>query len=135
MSEGNFAGTRDGAAADQAGIGNGVVRRAERAHADEPGAGIEHAGNTVNLGGLQRLFKGKGRQDRRHALGEHGLAGTGRADHQDVVAAGAGDFQSALGGLLSTNVFEVDGVSAATSLSKASLSACSGRMPLPVFTK
>ena len=40
----DFAGPRDDAAADQAGIGDGVVRRAERARADQPGAGVQHAG-------------------------------------------------------------------------------------------
>ena len=49
-----------------------------------------------------------GRQDGGHALGEHGLAGAGRADHEDVVASGAGDLDGALGGLLAANVFEID---------------------------
>jgi hypothetical protein len=33
----------------------------------------------VNLGGLEGLFKAQGREDRRQPLGEHGLAGSGRA--------------------------------------------------------
>ena len=102
-----------GAAADQSGVGNGVVRGERKGRTPhQSGAGIEHAGDAVNLGGLQRFFKGEGRQDGRHAFGEHGLAGAWRADHQDVVAAGAGDFERALGGLLAANVFEVDDVSA-----------------------
>ena len=100
-------GPRNHAAADQAGVGDGVVRRTKRPHADQSGAGIEHAGDAVNLGGLERFFEGERRQDRRHALGEHGLARTGRPDHQDVVAAGAGHFERALGRLLAANVFEV----------------------------
>ena len=63
----------------------------------------------MNFGGLQCLFESKGRKDRRHALGQHGFAGAGRADHQNVVAAGRGHFQRALGGLLSAHIFEVDG--------------------------
>src|ERR1700722_2808293 len=69
---------------------------------------IEYTGYAVNLCRLQGFFEGKWRQDRRHALGQHGLAGAGRTDHEDVVASGAGDFDGALGGLLSANVFEVD---------------------------
>ncbi len=52
--------------------------------------------------------KGERRKDRGQPLGEHGLAGAGRADHEDVVAAGGGDFEGALGGLLSAHIFEVD---------------------------
>ena len=42
-------------------------------------------------------------------LGQHGFAGAGRADHEDVVAAGGGYLQSALGSLLAANIFEVEG--------------------------
>ena len=57
----NFAGARNDAAADQPGVGDGVVRRAERALRHQPGRGIEHAGDGMNLGGLERLFKGERR--------------------------------------------------------------------------
>jgi hypothetical protein len=43
-----------------------------------------------------------------HALGQHGFAGAWRANYEDVVATGAGDFDGALGGLLAADVFEVD---------------------------
>ena len=46
---------------------------------------------------------------RGNALGEHGFAGAGRADHQDVVTAGSGDFEGTLGGLLAAHVGEVEG--------------------------
>jgi hypothetical protein len=36
------------------------VGRTERADADQSGASIEHAGNTVNLGGLEGLFEREG---------------------------------------------------------------------------
>ena len=108
VGERNFAGARDDAAADQSGVGDGVVRRAVGAGSDQAGALVEDSGDAVNLGGLERFFEGERRQDRGHALGEHGLAGAGRADHEDVVASGAGDFDGALGGLLSADVFEVD---------------------------
>ena len=108
VSQRHFAGTRHRAAADQASIRNGVVRRAKRADAYQSGTGIEHAGHAVDLGGLQRFFKAEWRQDGGHALGQHGFARTGWTDHQDVVAAGAGDFQRTLGGLLAAHILEVD---------------------------
>ena len=80
--------------------------RTERADADQSGAGIEHAGNTVNLGGLEGLFEREGGQDRGHALGQHGFARAWRADHQDVTS-GAGNLQRALGRVLATHVLEV----------------------------
>ena len=109
MGERDFAGAGDDAAADEAGVGDGVVRRAEGAVRDEAAVGIEHAGDGVDLGGLEGFFEAQRREDGRQALGEHGFAGAGRADHQDVVASGGGDFERALGDVLAANVFEVEG--------------------------
>ena len=109
VSEGNFAGTGNDAAADESGVGDGVVRRAEGTLGNEAGRGIEHSGDGVDLGGLERFFKSERRKDRRQTFGEHRLAGAGRADHENVVAAGGGDLECTLGGLLTANVFEVDG--------------------------
>jgi hypothetical protein len=106
--ERDFAGPRDRAAANQSGIGDGVVRRAIRAPADQAAAGIKNSGDTVNLRRLQGFFKRERRQNRGHALGEHGFAGTGRPNHQYVVASGTGNFDGTLGGLLAANVFEVN---------------------------
>ena len=104
----DFAGTRHaGAAADQAGVGDGVVRRAERALVQQSGARPERAGDAVDFGGFDGLFEGEGRQDAGEALGEHGLAGAGRADHQDVVDSGGGDFEGALGHGLAAHVAEI----------------------------
>ena len=74
-----------------------------------PGRGVEHAGDGVDLGGFERLLEGERREDRGQPLGQHGLAGAGRADHEDVVAAGRGHFERALGGLLAAHIVEVDG--------------------------
>ena len=52
-----------GAAADEPGVGDGVVRRPERSPAQEPLAGLEQPHDAVNLGGLQGLFLVQGRQD------------------------------------------------------------------------
>ena len=52
-----------------------------------------------------------GRVERREQAGqarrEHRLAGAGRADQQEVVAAGRGDLEGALGGLLALDVGEL----------------------------
>src|ERR1700733_1633111 len=86
------------------------MRRAKGALRDEGGLGVEDAGDGVDLGGLQRFFEAEGREDGGQALGEHGLAGTGRTDHEDVVTAGCGHFEGALGGMLAAHVGEIQRV-------------------------
>jgi hypothetical protein len=76
----DLAGTRDGSASNESSVGNGVVRRTERAHSSQSSTSIEHAGNTVNLSGLEGLFEREGRQDRGHAFGQHSLTGTWGTD-------------------------------------------------------
>ena len=109
VGERDFAGAGNGAAADEAGVGDGVVRGAEGALGDESGFGVEDAGDGMDLGGLEGFVEAERREDRGEPAGEHGFAGAGRADHQDVVAAGGGDFEGALGGLLAADVGEVEG--------------------------
>src|SRR5208337_5319650 len=43
----------------------------------------------------------------RHPFRQHGFSRSWRPDHQNVVTAGTGDFERALGGLLAANVFEI----------------------------
>jgi len=105
-----FAWTGDGSATDQSGIGDGVMRRAERTDADQSGAGIEYSGDAMDLRGFEGFFKTKRGKNRGHAFGQHGLARARGADHEDVVAAGAGDLESTLGGLLAADVLEVDDI-------------------------
>ena len=107
VGEGDFAGARDHASADEAGVGYGVVGGAEGAVGDEAFVAVEDAGDGVDLGGLEGFFEAQRGEDGREALGEHGFAGAGRADHEDVVAAGGGDFQGALGDVLAADVAEV----------------------------
>ena len=76
-------------------------------HRHQARAWIEHAGDAMNLGRLQRFFEGQRRHDGGHALGQHGLAAARRSDHQDVVPAGAGDLDRALGRVLSAHIFEI----------------------------
>src|SRR5450631_1241554 len=106
--ERNFARARYDASADQAGIGDGVMRRAIRARSDQAGTLVEDSGYTVNFGRFERFFKCKRRQNCRHELGQHGLARAGGADHENVVTYGAGDLDGAFGGLLAAHVFEVN---------------------------
>ena len=64
----DFAGPRHArAAADQPGIGDGVMRRAERPLAQQARAARQHAGDAVDLGGLDGFGKGQRRQDARPA--------------------------------------------------------------------
>src|SRR5690242_14050129 len=110
VAEGDFAGTRDGSAADESGIADGVMRRAKRASADEAAAVFKDSGNAVDTGGFDGFLEGHGRKNGGDALGKHGFAGAGRSDEKDVVAAGAGDFEGALCGLLAVNVAKIDAV-------------------------
>ena len=92
----HFTGLGDRTAADEAVRRNGVVRAAEGPFGHHPVL-AEEAGYGVNLGHLQRFLQIHRRQNGRQALGQHGLARPGRADHEDVVAAGGGDFEGPLG--------------------------------------
>ena len=51
VSEGDLAGARDGASADESRVGDGVVRDAEGTNADQAGSGIENSGHAVDLRG------------------------------------------------------------------------------------
>jgi len=77
----DFAGTGHDAAADEAGVGDGVMRGAERPLSHEALRGIEYAGDRVNLGGLESFFEAKRSEDGWQPLGEHCFAGAGRTDH------------------------------------------------------
>ena len=74
-----------GAAADQAGVADGVVRGAERPHGHQGLARLQQAHDTVDARGLQALGGSQWRQNRRQPLGQQGLAGSGRANHQDIM--------------------------------------------------
>jgi len=84
------------------------MRGAIRARSYQARARIENTCDGVDFRRLESLFKGEWRQDCGHALGEHRLAGTGWPDHQDIVTTSAGDLDGTLGGLLSTNILEID---------------------------
>ena len=83
-----------------------VMRITERPGAAD-GAAFQCAGQRLHHGNLQRFARVQRRQQRRQPLRQHGLAGTGRPDHQQVVAAGSGDLQRALGRFLALHVAQV----------------------------
>src|SRR3954470_3511210 len=76
---------------------------------DQPLFPIENASDGVNFSCLQRFLEPKRGKDRRQPLCQHCLAGTRRADHQDVMSTCCCDLKSALGYVLSANVLEVEG--------------------------
>ena len=53
VGEGDFAGTGNGAAADETRVGDGVVRGAEGALGDESGFGVEDTGDGMDFRGLE----------------------------------------------------------------------------------
>ena len=84
------------------------MRGAERPPGDEP-LRARHAGrHRVDLGRGERLGLVERRQDPRQALREHRLAGAGRPEEEQVVAARGRDLERALGVLLAGDVGEVE---------------------------
>ncbi len=82
------------------------MRRAKWPRGDNRLA-VECTHDAMNFCRLQRLSKGEIGENRRQALCQHGFSRTGRADEDDVMAAGGGDFESALDVLLPFDVVEV----------------------------
>ena len=74
-----------------------VVRRAERAGADETGGG-RGAGGRVDLGDFQRRVERERREDRREAAREHRLADARRPDVEEMVRSRGRDGEGVAGG-------------------------------------
>jgi len=108
MGQTHFARRRNGGAAEQADVGNGVVRRAKGPRGDEGLFAAQHSGNAVDLGALDRFLDRHRRDDGGDAFRQHRFPGSGRADHEQVVAAGDGHFDCALHVSLPFHVAEVD---------------------------
>ena len=107
MRQRDLSGTRPVAAARERRHAGAVVRVPERPPPADASA-LEFAGHRGDQADLQRLPRGQRRQDAGEPLGEHGLAGARRTDHQQVVAAGRGDLQGPLGRLLTLDIGEVE---------------------------
>ena len=110
VAERNFSGPRHRAAADQARVADGVVRRTKRPRADQTARIFQHSCHAVNARGLDGFLERHRRQNRGNALGQHGFARAGRPDEQNVVAARAGHFERALRRHLPAHVAQVHGV-------------------------
>ena len=121
--ERDLAGHRPRAAPDEALRGDRVVRRAEGPLGREPP--VADPGGAVHLGDLERLLEARRRQDSGEATGEHGLAGSGRADHEQVVPARGRDLERPLGVLLAAHVGEVGALRGASSAGSGS-AGCAG---------
>ena len=107
MRERDFARPRAQAAADQRRHAGGMMRRAERPAVGER-AVLDLARDRGDHRDFEQFGRRQRRQDRRQPRRQHRLAGAGRADHQQVVAAGGGDLERALGALLALDVVEVE---------------------------
>ena len=120
MGEGDFAGARTQAAADERRHGGGMMRGAEGAAIGERAVG-RVARDRVHHRDFEQLARRERRQDGGQPLGQHRLAGAGRSVHQQIVAAGGGDLQRPLGALLALDVLRSG--SAATRLGDGGLGA------------
>ena len=107
MGERDFARPRAHAAADQRRHAGGMVRRAERPPVGQRAA-FDLAGDRGDHGDFEHFGRRERRQDRGQPRRQHRFAGAGRADHQQIVAAGRGDFERALGAFLALDVGEIE---------------------------
>ncbi len=71
------------------------------------GAVGQFAGQRTHQGNLQRLARVQRRKQAGQALRQHRFARAGRPDHQQIVAAGGGDLQRALGALLAFHIPQI----------------------------
>jgi len=86
--------------------------RTERPLGHERIPGRQHSHDGIHLTDLQRFLPRHIRENGGQALAEHTLAGTGRADEQQVMSAGGSDLQRPFYVLLPQHVLEIrhDGV-------------------------
>ncbi len=107
MRERDLARPRAQAAADQRRHAGRMMRAAERPPVGERAA-FELARDRGDHRDFEQLGRRQRRQDRRQPRRQHRLAGAGRPDHQQIVPAGGGDLERALGALLALDVLEID---------------------------
>ncbi len=86
-----------------------MVRMSEWAVDDDRLFFGEQAHHRVDFGGFERLGEAQVGQNGGHPPGEHGFAAAGRADHQQIVTAGRGHLEGALGVLLPAYLGEIVG--------------------------
>ena len=108
MGEGDFAGGGIDVAAEEPGVGGGVMRCAKGASSDQGLAGFEQAHDAMDLGGFEGFIERERREDGGQAFGEHGLAGARGPDEQDIMRTGGGDFEGAFDRFLAFDFGEVE---------------------------
>ena len=107
MGQGHFSRPGHWSAADETGIGNGVVGAAEGPTGDQRLAARKQTDDGMDLGGFQGFVEALGGEDGRQAPGQHGLAAARRPDEQQVVIAGGSHFESTLDMLLAAHLGEI----------------------------
>ncbi len=107
VGEGDFAGARDGAAADDGGGRGGVMRRADGAGAEERLVLGEQSDGGIDAGGFEGFGAGERGEDGGEAFAEHGFAGAGGAEEQNIVARAGGDGEGAFGEFLAADFDEI----------------------------
>jgi hypothetical protein len=85
VSEGDLPWLRRGSAAEQAGVGNGVMRGTEGPGGDKSVLRIEQPADGMDFRRFDRFLQRQRRHDRGHPLGDHRLSRAGRADHQEIM--------------------------------------------------
>jgi hypothetical protein len=83
------------------------MRVLERRAPDEARGGVQRACHGVDGGDLHRVPVVEVRQEAREPGGEHGLAGAGWADEEEVMPSGRGDLERVPGGALADDVGQV----------------------------
>ena len=107
--EADLAGTgRADAAADQAGVGDGVMRRAERTVGEQARAGREQAGDAVDLVVSSASGKVSGGRMPARRLASIVLPEPGGPIISTLCDAGGGDLEGALGRGLAADVGEIE---------------------------
>jgi len=97
VGETDLAGPRNVSAPDEAGIGYAVMWGAERPCGYEGLVGAQKARNGVDLRGLHGLGVAETRHDGGETARKHGLARSGRSDHEDIVCPGGCHLEGPLG--------------------------------------
>ena len=100
MSEGDFPRPGQFAAADQPGVADSVMRRAEGARLHQWHIAGQHVGHAIDAGRFQSFFNRQVGQDARQCTRQQRLARAGAAAHQAVVPPSGRHLQRAFGYLL-----------------------------------
>ena len=107
MRQADLAGSGAQPAADQRRQRGRMVRVAKRPLTQQPAA-AQPAGDRLDHAEFQRLGRFERRQDAGQPRRQHRFARAGRPDHQQIVAAGGGDFERAFRALLALDVLQVE---------------------------